>query len=112
MLGGQPQECSNTADIHVLARCDDGSLLFDSNGNFNRLCQIEGCTMDSDVCWEYRTAHCFDEYGFDNGQCVVEGEACTTVISCAAMYGICPGTFVCADGGIFSAWCECITPEE
>lgn len=84
--------------------CDDGSSPHHSNGAPNWACFIDGCSPSAEVCWEDRTAGCFDEEGEENGSCVLTKQTCKSKLACFDMWLGCAGTYRCLED---SSWIGC-----
>ena len=81
--------------------CDDGSPAWDSQGQPNWSCTIEGCSPHEQVCWDYRLEHCFDETGRDLGTCTYQKDECSGRVACFNLWVHCGGAYVCHSDTVF-----------
>ncbi|PRQ07570.1 hypothetical protein [Enhygromyxa salina] len=109
LFSGGPQECAEVETMDPAlydVRCDDGSALINPRGDINKRCVLDGCSIASQSCWDYRLEHCYDN-GVLNGQCELASETCTNTPACLHLMAFCSGTFECANDDIWSGWCVC-----
>jgi hypothetical protein len=115
-FGAEPGMCADLEPVEPIfslenVMCDDRSYLIDSAGKLNARCVLEGCTLYDEYCWDYRLEHCYDD-GILNGECTTKSTDCTTPGGCLWLWAWCDGVWECAEGGISSGWCTCVTEDE
>lgn len=81
---------------YIDAKCDDGTKVFDINGELRLECTIEGCGPIDELC--YRGTYfeqCLDTYGRKTGRCDTHMLECEGTIACAFLWIDCKGTWGC-----------------